>query len=454
MVRKMRNSRTYVLVVTGMALFAMFFGAGNLIFPVMIGVDAGVSFTPAILGFLGTGVLLPVLGIVAAATSQEGVTGISSRIGKYPGLVFTIVIFLSTGMLYAIPRVGTVSYEMAAVPLIGAERAGSGALMIYTAVFFTVTFFLALNPKGFLDRIGAWLTPLLLVLLVVLIVAAMVKLPVAMGEPTAEYAQTPFAEGLLKGYFTMDAIASLVFGIVIISSLQHSGLFKTKNQVFAGTATAGVIAGALLAVFYLGLGQIGIRMSPFNPDNGAEALAIASVELFGSGRQALFGLIVVLACLTTAVGLVGASSQYFMTLFPRISRIQMVSIHVLVSFALANLGLQTILNVVAPINQLIYPIVICIVFISLFDIFVPGELYWTYRLTAWFGACFGVLEALRSIGDSFNWLLPFLDAFPLGPVNMSWVTPALLGFTVGLIIDTVKGDHIWTKRPNEHPVEA
>ena len=160
MVRKMRNSRTYVLVVTGMALFAMFFGAGNLIFPVMIGVDAGVSFTPAILGFLGTGVLLPVLGIVAAATSQEGVTGISSRIGKYPGLVFTIVIFLSTGMLYAIPRVGTVSYEMAAVPLIGAERAGSGALMIYTAVFFTVTFFLALNPKGFLDRIGAWLTPL------------------------------------------------------------------------------------------------------------------------------------------------------------------------------------------------------------------------------------------------------------------------------------------------------
>ena len=143
-----------------------------------------------------------------------------------------------------------------------------------------------------------------------------------------------------------------------------------------------------------------------------------------------------------------------MTLFPRISRIQMVSIHVLVSFALANLGLQTILNVVAPINQLIYPIVICIVFIALFDIFVPGELYWTYRLAAWLGACFGVLEALRSIGDSFNWLLPFLDSFPLGPVNMSWVTPALLGFAIGLIIDTVKGDHIWTKRPNQQSVEA
>lgn len=445
----MRKSRTYVLIVTGLALFAMFFGAGNLIFPVMIGVDSGQSLAPALLGFLGTGVLLPVLGIVAAATSNEGVSGISSRIGKYPGLVFTIVIFLSTGMLYAIPRVATISYEMGVVPLIG-EGAGAGSLFIYTLVFFAVVFFLALNPKGFLDRIGTWLTPALLILLVILIVTAAVRMPSIPSAPTEEFANTPFATGLLQGYFTMDAIASLVFGIVIISSLQHNEQFNTKVKVFGGTAMAGIIAGALLAVMYVGLAMIGTRVRSFNPQNGAEALAIASSELFGSG-QILFGLIVVLACLTTAVGLVGASSQYFMTLFPRVSRTQMVFIHVLVSLALGNLGLEAILGIVAPINQLIYPVVICIVFIALFDIFVPGELHWTYRLTTWIAAFVAVFEALRSIGPAFNWVHPYLDAFPLGPLQMSWVVPALVGFVVGLILDTVKGDHIWSKRPESIP---
>ncbi|MDO5033881.1 MAG: branched-chain amino acid transport system II carrier protein [Actinomycetaceae bacterium] len=450
----MRNSRTYVLLVTGLALFAMFFGAGNLIFPVMIGVNAGESLTPAILGFLGTGVLLPVLGIVAAATSQEGVTGIASRIGKYPGLIFTVIIFLSTGMLYAIPRVATVSYEMAAVPLIGADRANGTTLLLYTAAFFVVVFFFALNPKGFLDRIGTWLTPALLILLLILIVGAVIKFPAVPSAPTQEYAGSPFATGLLQGYFTMDAIAALVFGIVIISALQHSDHFQTKNKVFVGTATAGLIAGALLAVMYIGLAIIGTRMVPFEPSNGAEALAIASVELFGPDKQAIFGLIVFLACLTTAVGLVGASSQYFMTLFPRVTRLQMVVIHTLVSFALANLGLEAILGIVAPVNQLIYPIVICIVFIAIIDIFVPGELYWTYRITTWIAAFIAVFEALRSIGESFNWLSPYLDALPLGSVQMAWTAPALVGFVIGLVLDTILGDQIWSKKPEKHEAAA
>ncbi|MDO5049104.1 MAG: branched-chain amino acid transport system II carrier protein [Actinomycetaceae bacterium] len=445
----MRKSRTYVLLITGLALFAMFFGAGNLIFPVMIGVNAGTSITPAILGFLGTGVLLPILAIIAAATAQEGVTGIASRIGKYPGLVFTIVIFLSTGMLYAIPRVATVSYEMAVVPLLDSGNPNGWPLFLYTVVFFAVTFLLALNPKGFLDRIGGWLTPALLLLLIVLITAAVVRMPAALGEPAKEYTQTPFATGLLQGYFTMDAIASLVFGIVIISSLRHRG-FNTKSQVFTGTAIAGLIAGVALALIYIGLTLIGTRVGVFGVTNGAEALARAATELFGTGGQALFGLIALLACLTTAVGLTGASSEYFRTLFPRISRPKMVAIHALVSLALANLGLEVILDVVAPVNQLIYPVVICVVFIALFDIFVPGQLYWTYRLSAWLGAFFGLFEALWSTKlPQFAMLRDWLDMLPLGSVNMPWVVPALVGFVIGLILDTVQGDDIWKRRATE-----
>lgn len=445
----MRNSRTYVLIVTGLALFAMFFGAGNLIFPVMIGIDAGTSVTPAILGFLSTGVLLPMLGIIAAATSQEGVTGIASRIGKYPGLVFTIVIFLSTGMLYAIPRVATVSFEMAVVPQIDAANPNGVPLFVYTVVFFAVTYMLALNPKGFLDRIGAWLTPALLILLLVLIFAAAFRLPMALGTPTTAYETTPYATGLLQGYFTMDAIASLVFGIVIICSLRHHG-FKTKAEVFTGTAIAGVIAGIALASIYIGLTIIGTRMGPYEVSNGAEALARAATELFGTAGVTLFGLIAILACLTTAVGLTGASSQYFRTLFPQISRPVMVLIHVLVSLALANLGLETILDIVAPVNQLIYPVVICVIFVALFDIFVPGQLYWTYRLAAWIGGFIGIFEALRSTGlPQFDVLTLYLNQLPLGVVNMPWVVPTLAGFIIGLVIDTVRGDHIWTRRPEK-----
>ena len=161
-------------------------------------------------------------------------------------------------------------------------------------------------------------------------------------------------------------------------------------------------------------------------------------------------MIAVLACLTTAVGLTGASSQYFRTLFPQISRSVMVLIHTLVALALANLGLETILDIVAPVNQLIYPVVICVIFIALFDIFVPGQLYWTYRLAAWLGAFVGVFEALWSTNlPQFAFLRDILDVLPLGSVHMPWVTPALAGFIIGLILDTVQGDRIWTHRPEE-----
>ena len=128
----------------------------------------------------------------------------------------------------------------------------------------------------------------------------------------------------------------------------------------------------------------------------------------------------------------------------------MVLIHVLVSLALANLGLETILDIVAPVNQLIYPVVICVIFVALFDIFVPGQLYWTYRLAAWIGGFIGIFEALRSTGlPQFDVLTLYLNQLPLSAVNMPWVVPTLAGFIIGLVIDTVRGDHIWTRRPEK-----
>lgn len=423
------NART--LLITGLALFAMFFGAGNLIFAVMIGIEAGTSVAPAMIGFILTGVILPVLGTIAAATAPEGVEQIANRMGHAPGVIFTIIIFLSTGVAYAIPRVASVSYEMVIAP---AFDGGWLAQACFLAVFFLATYLLAINPRGLLDRIGGWLTPVLLACLLILIAAAIITLPLDQGPGAGDYASEPLAAGLIKGYFTMDAIASLVFGIVIIASLRRHGLAGRK--LFTGTALAGIIAGIALTAIYLGLAAIGARLGSSGMTNGAEALAHASDLIFGRAGQLIFGSIVLLACLTTAVGLTGASTQYFRTLIPSVGRVKMMAGHVIIAFLLANLGLDAILDVVAPINQLIYPVTICLILTSLLGIAMPGRLWWTYRLTAWTAACLGLLEALRSTEHpAFDGLGHGLDVLPLGAVHLPWVAPALIAFAIGLTLD-------------------
>lgn len=442
----MTREKLQAIIIAGLALFAMYFGAGNLIFPVMIGVEAGPNLTPALTGFILTGVALPVLGMVAVATSSRGIDGLSQRLGKLPGLAFTVVIFLSTGMLYAIPRVATVSYEMSVKPLLLANTTANSAtntvadasalpLLVYTLVFFAAAYVLALNPKGLIDRIGKWLTPALLALLVAMIVAATLRGAHPAATPTQTYAHAPLPSGLIQGYFTMDAIASLVFGLVIIDALRRRG-FANGRPVFAATVGAGMIAGAALVAIYIGLAFIGAHVHEAEVTNGAAALTLAANELFGRAGQSMFGLIALLACLTTAVGLLGASSSYFQGFFPQVRRRYMVAIHVAVSLALANLGLDAILAVVAPLNQLIYPVAISLIAVTLLDIPIPRRLYYSYRLPAAAAALVGAGEALWSTQlPAFAPLRSTLDLFPLGSVHLPWVVPALLGLAVGLALD-------------------
>ncbi|MCF2706262.1 branched-chain amino acid transport system II carrier protein [Arcanobacterium haemolyticum] len=438
------KSRTLTVAVTGLALFAMYFGAGNLIFPVMIGVNAGSNLPLAAVGFIITGVVLPVLGMVAVASSSHETNNLAERIGKIPGLIFTVAIFLSTGMLYAIPRVATVAYEMAVKPLLESEVGKDSSLLgiglpVFTVIFFGLVYALTINPNALLERIGIWLSPVLILLLLILIGTTLFHLTGSAGAPTGDYATNPLETGLIQGYFTMDAIASLVFGIVIIDSLKRSG-FTSRKALFGGTAGAGIIAGAALAIIYIGLSIVGIWIAPEGPTNGAQALALASSSLFGRAGQLIFGLIAMFACLTTAVGLVGASSKYFESLFPKVSHRTMVTIHILVSIALANLGLELILHIVSPINQLIYPVVVALIAVALLNIAFPQKLYWSYRLSAWIAAFVGLFEALHSTELAmFAGLRPILDTLPLGAVHLPWVVPALLGLAIGLVLDARAG---------------
>jgi len=430
------NSKTRVLnvLVTGLALFAMFFGAGNLIFPVMIGVESGVEQVPATIGFMLTGVLLPMAGMIAAATSSSGVLGIIERISHYPGLVFCWLIFLSTGMLYAIPRTAAASFSMSFQASTGDSHL---ALFIYTLVFFGIAGYLCLNPRNVLDRIGGILTPALLILLAVIIITAVATMSPSEAAPIEKYASTPTLKGIFDGYGTLDAIASFVFGVVIIRALRQKG-FQPGRQLFGVTALSGVIAAFFLGLVYFGLSMVGSRVGRLNPDvkDGGEGLAFAAQHLFGPAGRGVLGAIAILACLTTAIGLVEASTQFFRGLFPQISRPVWVVLHVIISLAIANLGLQALVNVIVPVMMFCYPITIMLVVTCILDIFIPGHMFWAYRLSVWVAGIFGLFDGLKAAGVLENWID---TTIPLASLGLGWLIPSLVMLVLGLIIDIAQG---------------
>lgn len=436
------QSKFMTILITALAMFSMYFGAGNLIFPVMIGMTGGENVPLLITGFLLTGVALPVLGMIAASSQEKGESdGIASRIGKRPGLIFTVAIFLSTGMLYAIPRVATVSYEIAVTPLIndGTGRTDSSHLFLYTLVFFAVVGIISLNPGQLVNRLGTYLTPALLLVLTALIIATIITMDPVSVEPSPHYASDPLPKGLLDGYYTMDAIASLVFSVVILGSLARSG-FNTRKKLIGSTIAASALAGLGLCVIYLGLAAVGTRVAGNGFTDGAAGLSHAALTALGPFGHLIFGLVTILACLTTAIGLIGSSSQYFRRLLPSVSHPTLVFVQCLVALGLSNLGLELILEIVTPANQLLYPVAICIIAIAILDMLLPGRMHWTYRLSAWTAGLLSIPEALWATKiDTFAFLREYLDMLPAGDVNMAWVVPALVMAAVGFAIDLSQG---------------
>ena len=245
-------------LVTGLMLFALFFGAGNLIFPPVLGASAGDRLPAVMAGFLITGVLLPLVAVIAVSTSGEGILGLARRVGGRFGAVAPAAVYLSIGPLYAIPRVVTVAYELATRPVL--ELLGAApdwwTLPVHAAGFLVVSVLIALRPSRLADRVGRWLTPALLVLIAVLCVATIAGDDVVERAASGPYAAAPFSTGLTQGYLTMDVLAATVFGIVVIQTLRSRGIGST-GRVVRATAAAGGIAATLLAAVYIGLAMIG-----------------------------------------------------------------------------------------------------------------------------------------------------------------------------------------------------
>ncbi len=427
-------NRTGLLIATSLTLFSMFFGAGNLIFPPIMGANAGTSFPWAMTGFLIGAVALPVLSIITIALSGTDLRDLASRGGRVFGIVFPGLVYLSIGAFYALPRTGAVSFSTAIAPLTG--WSSSLASTLFNVVFFGVALFLSWNPRSITDSLGKVLTPLLLVLLVLLVFLSLANLPAASSAPTGAYVSAPLTSGLLDGYMTMDSIAALAFGIVVVTSLERTGGGIGAKMVRRTSVTA-LIAGALLALVYVGLGLIG-HVMPGGQEytDGASLLADAAQMTIGWPGQVVFGLIVLTACMTTAVGLIAATSEFFHRLLPVVSYRAWMAAFTVISFVLAAAGLNSVLAVAVPIITFLYPIAITIVFTTILTrplrLTTPG--LWAFRASAWTAAIWSGASAIAAAAP-LGQLRALLSVSPWQDLQLGWIVPTAVAFAVGLAAD-------------------
>ena len=428
------SGRAYIAI--GLMLFALFFGAGNLIFPASLGQQAGYETPWAILGFILTGVGLPLLGILAIAkTGVRNVEELAGRVHPIYGLLYSVILYLAIGPMFATPRTGTVAYEIALKPFFGADIP-SYAEPLFLVAFFAISLFVSIRPSKLVDRIGKVLTPILLLTILALVVKSLVTPLGGYNAPVENYATPMIAvgHGFLDGYNTMDALASLVFSVLVIDFVKMAGA-KTSSEITGSTMKAGAVAALALALVYIFVANLGATSVDALGmlDTGAPVLAQSAQILFGQAGAIMLAVIVLLACFTTAIGLITSCAQYFGTLYSKISYQMYAFIMALVSLGISMYGLKTIIVAAIPLLMLIYPITIVLIFLAIASNSFDNRrcvYVWTLGVTTLYGIVSGLEAAKMSpeiIEHTFNAYVPLHD------VGMGWVLFAIVGLIIGLI---------------------
>ncbi|MFJ5623958.1 branched-chain amino acid transport system II carrier protein [Peribacillus loiseleuriae] len=429
------NKLTYKeLILISFMLFSMFFGAGNLIFPAFLGHSAGVEMWLSLSGFIITAVGLPILGVITVGKAGS-LNTLSTRVHPWFALIFPILIYVSIGPGLAIPRAGTIAYEMGMRPFLPDYLSDKPMMLfLYTVLFFAIVLWLSLSPSKLVDRFGKLLTPLLLILIAIIFIKGMITPIGTFTVPTETYDKNSFFQGFMDGYLTMDALAALVYGIVVVHTIRSKGIndssLISKYMIFSGLG-----AGILLASIYGILGYLGASSSSVGQvENGAQVLTIVMNVLFGQIGTVLLGLLFTLACLCVSIGLIISCSQYFSGVFPFLPYKGWTIVIALVSLVVANLGLNQILAVSVPILGAIYPLAVVLITLGLLNRYVNHTIYLTTMI---FTGVFSFIETINHtfLRDSLEGILGY---FPLYQAGVGWILPAILGAIVGMVSNKIK----------------
>lgn len=439
----------------GLMLFALFFGAGNLIYPAFLGIYSGQQFWLAVLGFCLTAVTLPLLGVVAIAyTGTEDAETLMRPVSKRFALFFSVALYLSIGPFFAIPRTGATSYSIGVEPIFGSSF---WVKVLYALVYFGLSYWLAIKPSKMVERIGKYITPALLTVLGILVLISFLRPAGDLGFPHnagegvgLAFADFPLVAGLIQGYGTMDALASLAFSIVVIHAVKGFGV-EGNRSIAKVTILSGIIAVVLLAVIYIFVARIGATsQSLFDFDgqtflmkhqaiDGGHVLSQASLYYLGDLGRAVLAVIVFLACLTTSTGLISACAEYFNKIWPHLSYVSWANIFTLIALSLYFIGLSDIIKWSVPVLYLLYPLTVVIIFLSLAHRLFAGDRR-VYQVTMVFTALAALYDALSTFSAMTGaFTLPeavvtfFSDKLPFGEFAMGWLPLAGIGFVLGYI---------------------
>lgn len=407
------------VIVIGFAIFSMFFGAGNLIFPPYIGMNSGDGWLISFLGFIisDVGMILLSINAIAKAGSYQAIL---NRAGTKFGISLEVIIMLCLGPILIIPRTGATTFEMSVAPLFNSVNP-----IIFSALFFALTFILTIKPNKVVDILGKFLTPVLLIALAILIVKGLVS---PLGElSTTIDSEHLFSTGLTQGYQTMDALGSGGIATIIITSFLAKG-YKDKKEIAGLTVKASLVAGIGLIVIYGALTYLGATVSNIYDANISQTALLIGIteQLLGSMGIVLLSIVVAFACLTTSIGLTSVTANFFENLTNKKVKYEyIVTLICIFSAVISNLGVDKIISIAAPILTILYPVALVLVLMASFkNIFAKNSIY---KGAAYATLAISALTVIDSLGFDIN----FVHALPFASLGFNWLIPAIIGGILG-----------------------
>ena len=407
-------------------VFGMFFGAGNLIFPPLIGKESGISFYLSILGFSLSAVLIPIIAIIEVS-KFDSIENILEKIGKKFSVIFLSMLYITIGPLVAIPRAASTSYSIIF------ENFSDITIIrvIYSIVFFGIIYVLCLTPNHLVNKLGKYLTPILFTLILVIFFGTVIKGVSNFTLPTEKYMKLPLLQGFLDGYSTLDALTAILFGLVIQINLRYKGLNDDKS-IREYTVKSSILAGlALFAIYFIiaFLGSSTARMFPYTK-NGAEILSSITYYVFGKFGFVLLAIVFTIACSSICISLLTCISEFYYKNNNKISYRKWLLLWTLISMLLSISGLNNILSFTMPLLLLMNPITIWIIFLTVTDKIFGGDVL-IYKYTTYTVTIFSLLSILPKIRVDLKLVNVILSYIPFSKYEFAWFIPT---FTIYILL--------------------
>lgn len=417
----MKNQTKNILMI-GFMMFSTFFGAGNLIFPPYLGMLSGSQWYTGFLGFAIGDVTLAILAIIATCKFEDANKGVLTRGGDLFATIISSVMILCVGPFVCIPRTASTVYEISIQP-----EFPEFPVIVFSILFFIIVFILAVRPTKVVDYVGKFLTPALLLVLACMIIKGFLS-------PLGDFAPIPkidtvFAEGLMQGYQTLDAMGGTVVAILVMATIIQKG-YGEKNARVKVATFSGIIAGIALLIVYGGLCFLGGIVSKNYDASIAQTTLLVhiTVALFGKIGQIILAIIVILACLTTAIGLTSSTAQYFSSMTKnKLKYSWVVAVVCIFSTIISNFGVTAIVNFSVPILNLLYPTVVTMIVLSTFTNYIKNDNI--FKCAAYMAIVMGLLDMFQ---------FEYLQYLPFAKFGFAWLVPVIIAGIIGIFIPSKK----------------